>query len=51
MPELGKYTFVVLSSYGATLLLLGVLVSYSVWRGAVMRRRLAKLEGRRTSDG
>lgn len=36
MPDLGKYTFVVLASYGSTIALVGALILISVrsWRKA-----------------
>ena len=40
MPELGKYAFAVLASYGVSLALLGALVSWSVWRYRAVRRAL-----------
>jgi heme exporter protein D len=46
MPDLGKYAFSVLSAYGATLVLLAVLVGLTLWRGAKVRRALEKQEAR-----
>jgi heme exporter protein D len=46
MPDLGKYAVAVLGSYGATILLLAVLVGVSLWRGARMRRALREVEAR-----
>jgi heme exporter protein D len=44
MVDLGKYAFPVLASYGVTIVLLGVLVAITLWRGAKMRRALARAE-------
>lgn len=49
MPDLGKYAFAVLSSYGATITLLVVLVAASLWRAAAVRRQLDDVEKRRES--
>jgi heme exporter protein D len=46
MPDLGKYAVAVLGSYGATILLLAVLVGVSLRRGARMRRALQEVEAR-----
>ncbi len=46
MPELGKYAFAVLSSYGVSLILIVGLVVYSVMRGAKVKKQLAEVEGR-----
>jgi heme exporter protein D len=46
MPDLGKYAVAVLASYGATILLLAVLVGVSLWRSARMRRALREVEAR-----
>ena len=46
MPDLGKYAFAVLGSYGATIFLLAVLVGVSLWRSARMRRALREVEAR-----
>lgn len=45
-PELGRYAGTVLSAYGATLLLLGLLVAATWLRSASVRRRLADAEAR-----
>ena len=47
MPELGKYAFAVLGSYGATLALLAGLVAVTWGRARATRRRLAAAEARR----
>lgn len=49
MPELGKYAFTVLASYGVGLGLLAALVALSLWRGARVRRQLDEIEGRRAN--
>lgn len=46
MPDLGKYAVAVLASYGATIILLAVLVGFSLWRSARMRRALREVEAR-----
>ena len=51
MPDLGKYAFTVLSSYGVTLGLLAGLIGLSLWRGARVRRQLDDIETRRTKHG
>ena len=52
MPDLGKYAGTVLSSYAATILLIGVLVGISLWRGARVRAALRAAEARQErSDG
>lgn len=52
MPELGKYAFAVLASYGASLGLLAVVVALSLWQGGRVKRALAEVEGRQEkSDG
>ncbi|MFC4670286.1 heme exporter protein CcmD [Seohaeicola nanhaiensis] len=51
MPELGKYAVTVLSAYGASLLLLAVLVGATLRRGRRMRAEMAKTEERLARDG
>lgn len=46
MPELGKYAVTVLGAYGASLVLIAVLVAATLWRGAKMRRALREVEDR-----
>ncbi len=46
MPELGKYAFAVLSSYGAALVLLAGLVGLTLWQGRRMKRQLDAAEAR-----
>lgn len=46
MPDLGKYAFAVLASYGASLLLLAGVVALSVWQGKRVKRQLAEVEAR-----
>jgi heme exporter protein D len=49
MPELGKYAFAVLSSYGVTILLLAVIVLVSFRRARKVRAALDEIENRRSS--
>ena len=52
MPDLGKYAFAVLGSYGATVLLLAALVGLSFWQRARVKKMLAEVEARQgKSDG
>lgn len=51
MPDLGKYADTVLTAYAASLLLLGVLVALSLWRGRRLRREMQDLEARMRRDG
>lgn len=44
MPELGKYAVSVLSAYGATAVILSVLVVYVLRRSAVAKAALAAQE-------
>ncbi|WP_327793325.1 heme exporter protein CcmD [Harenicola maris] len=46
MPELGKYTFIVLASYGATLALLGAIILLSAGQARRAKRRLKEAEGK-----
>lgn len=46
LPDLGKYATAVLGSYGATLVLLAVIVGLSLWRGARVRAALREVEAR-----
>ncbi|MCF8486763.1 MAG: heme exporter protein CcmD [Rhodobacteraceae bacterium] len=46
IPELGKYAFAVLSSYGASVALLAALVALSIWQGRRVKRELAEVEAR-----
>ena len=50
-PDLGKYGETVLSAYAASLLLLGVLVVLTLWRGKRVRRMMEDLEQRMRRDG
>lgn len=49
MPDLGKYAVTVLSAYGATVILLAILVAATLWRGRKVRRAMerAEVKGRR----
>lgn len=52
MPELGKYAFAVLASYGASVLLLGAVIALSLWQGGRVKRALAEAEARQgKTDG
>ncbi len=51
MPDLGKYAFEVLASYGVTLLLLVLIVLLSVYRARKVRASLQDVENRTTSNG
>lgn len=44
MVDLGKYALTVLSAYGITFVLLGVLIAASLIRARKVRMRLARLE-------
>ena len=46
MPELGKYAFAVLASYGASFGLLAVVVVASIHQGRRVKRELAEVEAR-----
>ncbi|AEI93987.1 MULTISPECIES: heme exporter protein CcmD [Roseobacter] len=50
MPDLGKYSEAVLSSYAATLLLLALLVFITLHRGRKARRALDEIERKRDRD-
>lgn len=50
MPDLGKYADYVLSSYVASLALLGLLVGLTIWRGRKVRRALEAVERKRQND-
>ena len=50
MPDLGKYAFAVLASYGVSLLLLVAIVGVSLWQGARIKRALAEVEERQGKD-
>ena len=44
MPDLGKYTGVVLSAYGISLLLMAGLVAFSFWRARAVKAQLDRAE-------
>lgn len=46
MPELGKYAFAVLSSYGVSILLLLAVVVLTLWQGKRVKRALDEVEAR-----
>lgn len=52
MPDLGKYAFAVLASYGASILLIAGLVGLTLSRGASVKRQLEEVEARQEkTDG
>ncbi|MEX0328544.1 MAG: heme exporter protein CcmD [Ruegeria sp.] len=51
IPDLGKYADTVLSAYGASLVLLVVLVAFSLVRGRKVRAEMEKIEQRMRRDG
>ena len=51
MPDLGKYSFEVLSSYGVTLALLALIVLVSLRRARRARAALDEVETRKVADG
>lgn len=51
MPDLGKYSEAVLSSYAATLLLLALLVLITLHKGRKARRALNEIERKRETNG
>ena len=51
IPELGKYAFAVLSSYGVSILLLVGLAWMSVQRARNLRQRLEEVEARMKRHG
>ena len=46
MPDLGKYAFAVLGSYGVTLALLAALIALSWWQRGQAKRALDEIEAR-----
>jgi heme exporter protein D len=51
MPDLGKYSDTVLMAYGASVILLLVLVGLSLWRGRKVRAEMVQIEQRMTRNG
>ncbi len=47
MPDLDRYAGTVLGAYGVTLAILALLVAWSWWRSARVRRALAEAEALR----
>lgn len=47
MPDLGKYAFSVLASYGVTFAILLAVIVLSLWRGARVREELRRIEARK----
>lgn len=46
IPDLGRYAVAVLSSYGATLVLMAAVVVLTVWQGRRVKRQLDEVEAR-----
>lgn len=46
MPDLGRYAAEVLTAYGITAVLLVGIVALTLWRGARVKRALARAERR-----
>jgi heme exporter protein D len=51
MPELGKYAATVLSAYGASILLIVVLVGASIYRANKIKKRLQGIEEKAKRHG
>ena len=51
MPDLGKYAFAVLASYGVSLGMIVALVWWSVARSRRVRAALEKIENQRNANG
>ncbi|MDW4496708.1 heme exporter protein CcmD [Sulfitobacter sp. D35] len=51
IPDLGKYAVAVLSAYGASFVLLALLVGLTLRRGRKVRAELDRIEGRGRQDG
>ncbi len=51
IPDLGKYADTVLSSYVASIVLLGALVVFSILRGRKVRAQMDSIEQRTARDG
>lgn len=51
MPDLGKYADAVMSAYGASIVLLVLLVAASLWRGRRVRAEMARIEQRIRRNG
>jgi heme exporter protein D len=50
IPDLGKYAFAVLASYGVSGGILGALIGASLWRAVRMRDALRRVEAQRGAD-
>lgn len=50
MPELGKYAFAVLASYGSSIALIAVIVWASLRRARRIRVELEQVEARRNGE-
>ncbi|WP_299636001.1 heme exporter protein CcmD [uncultured Ruegeria sp.] len=51
IPDLGKYSDAVLSSYAVSVVLLVALIVFSVMRGRKMRTEMEKIEQRISRNG
>jgi len=51
MPDLGKYADTVLSAYAASIFLLVVLVTVTLWRGRKVRAEMEQVEVRLRRNG
>ncbi|WP_299076217.1 heme exporter protein CcmD [uncultured Ruegeria sp.] len=51
IPDLGKYTDTVLTSYAVSIVLLAALIVFSVLRGRKVRAEMEKVEQRMTRNG
>lgn len=51
MPDLGKYADTVMAAYGASIILLVVLVGLTLWRGRKVRAEMDRVEQRIARDG
>ncbi len=51
IPDLGKYAQAVIGAYALSIALLVLLVGWSMWRAARVRRQLNEIEARRVRNG
>mgnify|MGYP003767926155 CR=1 FL=1 len=47
MPDLGKYATAVAASYVATIAIIVVMLGWTLWRGALVKRALQEVEARK----
>ncbi|WP_138422919.1 heme exporter protein CcmD [Maritimibacter alexandrii] len=47
MPDLGKYAGAILTSWGATILLVALVIAVSWWQSARVKKKLEAAEARR----